>query len=77
MKLATCGTATYRIVPRQDSSMESDIEVLQAELKACDYFDSCYQRTSPHDLIETIAFIYRQIRRKELLAVLASKRERT
>jgi hypothetical protein len=56
--------------------MESDIEILQAELTACDYFDFCYQRTLHHDLNETIAFIYRQNRRKELQAALAAKGER-
>ena len=55
--------------------MESDIDVLEAEMIACDYFDSCYLRTSQHDLSETIAFIYRQKRRKELLAALASQKE--
>jgi hypothetical protein len=56
--------------------MESNIEVLQAELTACDYFDYSYQRTSHQDLNETIAFICRQNRRRELLAALAAKKER-
>ena len=51
--------------------MESSVERLKAELIACDYFDSCFLSKPRHDLIETIAFVKRQNRRKELQATLA------
>jgi glutaminase len=52
-----------------------EFETLRAELIACDYWDSCFLRTSCHDLIDTIAFVNRQRRRKELLAAIVTQDE--
>jgi hypothetical protein len=56
--------------------MQSKLENLINELEACDFWDCCFQLTSRHDLIDTIAFVNRQQRRQELIRAIATEEEK-
>jgi hypothetical protein len=53
--------------------MKSDLESLQAELVACDYWDFCFLRTSQRDITDTIAFVNRQRHREELIRAIRER----